>query len=255
MNIACFIAGLSLVSGAAFGIDIEGEAEALATGGGPKDRRSGTFSTGSMPSLQLSADTGSATAVVGVTVASSDGGATVRVVHTIDSGPTAVAGGSSSGAARFDLTEPTEFSFSGLLEQISTDPAGGGIIRIRNTTTFVTWFQAGPNFALPNNPIDFYAILSEGTLPAGSYEMTWFHAGNHTGTSDQTVALGDFTLTLGEAPCAADFDGNGTLNFFDVSAFVTAFGAMDPAADLNGNGVWNFFDVSEFITLFAAGCP
>lgn len=55
--------------------------------------------------------------------------------------------------------------------------------------------------------------------------------------------------------CVADLDGNGTLDFFDVSAFLKAFNGEDVAADLDGNGVFNFFDVSVFINAFAAGCP
>jgi len=55
--------------------------------------------------------------------------------------------------------------------------------------------------------------------------------------------------------CEADLDGNGVLDFFDVSAFVNAYGASDPIADLDGNGVFNFFDVSAFVNAFAAGCP
>ncbi len=55
--------------------------------------------------------------------------------------------------------------------------------------------------------------------------------------------------------CPADITGDGVLNFFDVSAFISAFGAEDPIADINGDGSYNFFDVSAFITLFTAGCP
>jgi len=47
----------------------------------------------------------------------------------------------------------------------------------------------------------------------------------------------------------------GELNFFDVSAFLSAFTAGDIAADLNGDGAFNFFDVSNFLSLFSAGCP
>ncbi len=56
-------------------------------------------------------------------------------------------------------------------------------------------------------------------------------------------------------PCLGDFNGDGTLNFFDVSAFLEAFDSNDPAADFTGNGTWNFFDVSAFLQAFAAGCP
>jgi hypothetical protein len=30
---------------------------------------------------------------------------------------------------------------------------------------------------------------------------------------------------------------------------------MDPAADFDGNGVFDFFDVSAFLGAFSAGCP
>lgn len=53
----------------------------------------------------------------------------------------------------------------------------------------------------------------------------------------------------------ADFEPDGELNFFDVSAFLSAFTAMDAAADLNDDGDWNFFDVSDFLSAFSAGCP
>ena len=55
--------------------------------------------------------------------------------------------------------------------------------------------------------------------------------------------------------CAADFTGEGDLDFFDVSAFLSAFGAMDPAADFTGEGDFDFFDVSAFLAAFAEGCP
>jgi len=55
--------------------------------------------------------------------------------------------------------------------------------------------------------------------------------------------------------CLADLNGDGSLNFFDVSAFLTAFAAQDPVADFTGDGAFNFFDVSAFLTAFAGGCP
>jgi len=57
------------------------------------------------------------------------------------------------------------------------------------------------------------------------------------------------------APCAADLTGDGLLNFFDISAFVNAFLAMDPVADFTGEGDFNFFDFSAYLAAFSAGCP
>ena len=60
---------------------------------------------------------------------------------------------------------------------------------------------------------------------------------------------------LDTCPCPADLTGDGTLNFFDVSAFLKAFNANDPIADFDNNSRWNFFDVSAFLEAFASGCP
>jgi len=48
----------------------------------------------------------------------------------------------------------------------------------------------------------------------------------------------------------------GVLNFFDVTAFLSAFNNQEPVADLAAPfGVFNFFDVSAFLTSFVNGCP
>ena len=55
--------------------------------------------------------------------------------------------------------------------------------------------------------------------------------------------------------CPADLNGDGVLDFFDVSAFLSAFNAQDPIADFDRNDEWNFFDVSAFLSAYNAGCP
>lgn len=50
-------------------------------------------------------------------------------------------------------------------------------------------------------------------------------------------------------------DPCGVLNFFDVSAYLTAYLNQDPLADFNGDSLINFFDVSLFLTAFNNGCP
>jgi hypothetical protein len=56
-------------------------------------------------------------------------------------------------------------------------------------------------------------------------------------------------------PCPADLTGDGFLNFFDVSAFLAAYGKSDPVADFTGDGSFNFFDVSAFLAAYGEGCP
>ena len=62
-----------------------------------------------------------------------------------------------------------------------------------------------------------------------------------------------FTAPLPE--CPADFTDDRVLDFFDVSAFLQAFGNQDSVADFTDDGSFDFFDVSAFLTAFSAGCP
>lgn len=54
--------------------------------------------------------------------------------------------------------------------------------------------------------------------------------------------------------CAADLTGDGELNFFDVSVFLSYFNDADPLADFTGDGAFDFFDVSAFLSAYNAGC-
>ncbi len=48
----------------------------------------------------------------------------------------------------------------------------------------------------------------------------------------------------------------GTLNFFDLSAYLNLFNAGDPAADLAAPfGDLNFFDLAAYLAVFNQGCP
>jgi len=53
----------------------------------------------------------------------------------------------------------------------------------------------------------------------------------------------------------ADFNQDGQLDFFDISAFLTAYSAADPAADLSGDSILDFFDISILLQAFASECP
>ena len=54
--------------------------------------------------------------------------------------------------------------------------------------------------------------------------------------------------------CPADINGDGVLDFFDVSTFLGSLSSGDQAADFNQDGVLDFFDVSAFLSAFGAGC-
>jgi len=55
--------------------------------------------------------------------------------------------------------------------------------------------------------------------------------------------------------CPPDLTGDGTLDFFDIQAFLAAFAASDPVADFNNDTVFDFFDVQAYLAAFAEGCP
>lgn len=91
-------------------------------------------------------------------------------------------------------------------------------------------------------------------LPPGNY-----YIGTQVDTSDnESDLLNNWvadTHTITVLACAPDLTGDGVVNFFDVSAFLTAFNNMNPIADWNNDGSFNFFDVSGFLSAFNAGCP
>jgi len=103
---------------------------------------------------------------------------------------------------------------------------------------------------------DLFAIYKDG-LHQGNF---WF--GGFSCTPDdlgQYTPRADFSMVLYGPDvsdcCPVDMNCDGALNFFDISAFLTAFANEDPAADFSPDGVFNFFDISAFLAAFAAGCP
>jgi len=82
---------------------------------------------------------------------------------------------------------------------------------------------------------------------------------NNDGRPDLVIGYSGNTcirVFYGQTPeCLADMTGDGVLDFFDISAFLTAFSAMNLIADFTDDGVWDFFDISAFLSAFGAGCP
>jgi hypothetical protein len=58
------------------------------------------------------------------------------------------------------------------------------------------------------------------------------------------------TLTV----CAADFNCDGTTDFFDYLDFVAAFSTSAISADFNRDGIVDFFDYLDFVAAFSNGC-
>jgi len=73
--------------------------------------------------------------------------------------------------------------------------------------------------------------------------------------ADDSFGLQIVGLTDDCSDCPADFTGDGTLDIFDVFAFLDAFNASDPAADFTGDGEFDIFDIFDYLSAFNAGCP
>lgn len=100
---------------------------------------------------------------------------------------------------------------------------------------------------MPNEPLARFI----GEPAAG----VWMLTVSDRSAYDSGVVVKACLLIATSAGCAPDFNGDGNLDFFDVSGFIGAFTAMNPSADLTGDGQINFFDVSAFLSAFNAGCP
>jgi len=122
------------------------------------------------------------------------------------------------GADRFQLG--TQVDIRGLLNDNAT-----------NTLT---------NLGSPTNNNDVAGVLS----------WTATMAPNDTKVFTSYITINMPTPT----PCAADFNGDGFLDFTDFDAFVAAFEAGDASADFNGDGFLDFTDFDAFVAAFEGGC-
>lgn len=66
--------------------------------------------------------------------------------------------------------------------------------------------------------------------------------------------IGAIRLTPMVNTCPADFNADGTVDFFDYLDFVDIFAGGTPAADFNADGVVDFFDYLDFVSAFSIGC-
>lgn len=143
---------------------------------------------------------------------------------------------------RFDAWKDTDIA--------SDDSITVEVFLINNTWTTVATITGSDLSTTPE--------LMQFDLPVGAWALDNAQV-RFTVDAQGTFYLDDVYLgteQLSTGCSVADFAAPfGELNFFDVSAFLSAYNAQDSSADMNGDGVFNFFDVSEFLTQFSAGCP
>jgi hypothetical protein len=64
------------------------------------------------------------------------------------------------------------------------------------------------------------------------------------------IQMDDLEIQAGGG-CDADYNGNGSVDFFDYLDFVQDFANLDPRSDWDGNGSVDFFDYLDFAQDFA----
>lgn len=133
------------------------------------------------------------------------------------------------------------------------------VTSVGDTGSLMTDF-AGVGSLAASGDAAFNAILDD--QANGSFSATYtFRVYNDRSMFTGGSGVEDLTLVLsgvveaGGGGCDADLNGDGDLNFFDVSMFLNLFSSGDLAADMNEDGMLNFFDVSLFLNAFSAGCP
>lgn len=109
------------------------------------------------------------------------------------------------------------------------------------------YLDGGSNY-LSQSELSVHAGL--GDDPAADITITWSNG-------QQTTLIGVVPgrYTIAALSCPADLSPDGSLDFFDISAFLDLFLDRHPQADFSPDGRFDFFDISAFINQFASGCP
>ena len=148
------------------------------------------------------------------------------------------------------LNETQTLSTGSVVEIVIADLDGNRLPDIVTAGNRAISSTMSPGVLIQNTP---RSISEHIVLPGGSTEAIALSDADQDGQQD-LVALSSQEQKLrvfyGQAdPCPADLNGDGTLNYFDVSVLIVE------QPDYNSDGSFNFFDVSAFLVDFKAGCP
>ena len=180
-------------------------------------------------------------------------------------------------AQRFDATGARQWTNSGV-EISPTNPMESSSInaQVMGGNLVTMWIETTGGFG--QDQVFAHALTPSGTnawldgtiaiasdladrsrltsaLSTDGFVIAGWQSGAAGGDDIQTHNINPDGTLGASAACAADLNGDGDLNFFDVSAFLSAFTTMNPIADFTNDGLFNFFDVSAFLSAFTQGCP
>ena len=161
-----------------------------------------------------------------------------------------------SGGAFTDDTEIGIFTASGDLVGADDDDGSG----------FHSQLTFGSGSTTPANGDGALYDGRDGSMAAGTYYLAvagfntnfgaTFWTVDTTSTHTGSINISIYTNTGAATGCPADFDGDGTVDFFDYDAFVVCFEDPDCTnADFDGDGTVDFFDYDAFVVAFETPCP
>lgn len=215
---------------------------------------------GGNPSAVITAafDLTRAAGVVHFGAAGNDGTGTVGYPASLESVNAVAAMASDGTRASFSTYGPGLFISAPGAAVLSTDRTGSDGYgaddwTIIDGTSFASPYAAGVAALVISadptlTPDEVTAIMAQTAVDKGT-------SGYDTDFGWGFVNAGAAVAAAAENSCPPDLTGDGALDFFDVSLFLSNFAAMDPSADLTQDGLYDFFDVSLYLSLFAAGCP
>ncbi len=181
----------------------------------------------------------------------------------------------------YDITLSTSTRAPGSLSTTYTDNIGPDAVLCRSgPISFTGAFFPGGAVTPNTNPFSTtIAFPSPYTYNGGTLLLTVRHSGNNCGGSgsldtvgssscqatgvssytqpDSWYAQGPIVMKLeftSPPNCRADFNADGTVDFFDYLDFVDAFSSGLPTADFNADSIVDFFDYLDFVDAFSVGC-
>lgn len=156
-----------------------------------------------------------------------------------------------------------------------------------STTSNSASLTVSDNVTITTQPVDAascrggsvsFTVAASGATPL-SYQWRFnsvniSDGGSYAGTTTDTLTVSPVTpgtigaydcvitntcntvtsSTANLSTCAADFNCDGGVDFFDYLDFVAAFSNNDPSADFNDDGGIDFFDYLDFVAAFSSPC-
>lgn len=140
----------------------------------------------------------------------------------------------------------------------STDPMAGANVasidiefRSSTGTVLSTVTTVGLTAASPRNV--YNKVVVDGQAPAGTATARFMLKFYQPAAAAGAAFIDDAEFGY-FAPCFADFNADGTADFFDYLDFVAAFSTNAPGADFNADTSIDFFDYLDFVAAFSVGC-